>query len=184
MIRRKGKPALAALVVASAAVAAYWYWSPFLALRAMQSAAREQDAPSFNAHVDYPKLRASLKQQLALLVGEKIAPDKPLAAFGAMMGAALADQLVDAMVRPETVMRAMQSGRFGHQDGAPDASRAQNVQDPQPKWDWVRVGSDKLVAYRQDGSAEGGGKKVEVVFERSGFANWKLTALRLPSLQR
>ena len=179
---RTTKPALAAILVAMVALAAYWYWSPFLALRSMQSAARTQDATSFNAYVDFPKLRASLKQQLALVVGEKIAPDNPLASFGTMMGAALADKLVDAMVRPETVMRAMQSGQFGRQAGAPDASRAQNVQDAQPAWDWVRVGSDKLVAYWQDGRAQGG-KNVEIVFERSGFANWKLTALRLPSLQ-
>jgi hypothetical protein len=182
MIRRIRKPALAAIVVALVAIAAYWYWSPFLALRAMQSAARAQDAASFNAHVDYPKLRASLKQQLVSVVDARMAPDNVLASFGKMMGAAVADQLVDAMVRPETVMRGMRSGQFGGQGQAPAAAPAgaplaSGKQDGAPAWDWMRVGTDKLVAYRQDDS---GGKKVAIVFERSGFVNWKLTDVRLP----
>lgn len=182
MIRRIRKPVLATIAVTLVAVAAYWYWSPFLALRAMQSAARAQDAASFNAHVDYPKLRASLKQQLVAVVEARMAPDNELASFGKMMGAAVADQLVDAMVRPETVMRGMQRGQFAGQGQAPAAAPAgaplaSGKQDGAPTWDWMRVGTDKLVAYQQDDS---GGKKVAIVFERSGFANWKLTDVRLP----
>lgn len=98
MIRRTGKPALAAIVVALVAVAAYWYWSPLLALRAMQS------------------------------------------------------------------------GQFGGQGPAPAAAPAgaplaSGKQDGAPKWDWMRVGPDKLVAYQQNDS---GGKKLALVFERSG----------------
>lgn len=189
MNNRIGKPILAAIFLAVLGLAAYWYWSPFLALRSMQAAAKAQDAATFNAHVDYPRLRASLKVQLAAAMEDKMAASvdahNPLAALGRMMGGAMVDKLVNAMVRPETVMRGMQSGQFTPrpQAPAPDPAgtpAATGPQDAKPQWDWVRVGSDKLIAYQENDS---GGKRVEVVFERSGFANWKLTDLRLPPLQ-
>jgi hypothetical protein len=36
-----------------------------------------------------------------------------LGALGTLLGGVMADKLVDMLVRPETVMRAMQSGQFG-----------------------------------------------------------------------
>ena len=47
------------LALTVAAVGGYWYYSPHLALKSMQTAAQEKDADKFNEHVDYPKLRES-----------------------------------------------------------------------------------------------------------------------------
>jgi hypothetical protein len=190
MKNRIGKLALAAIFLAVLGVAVYWYWSPFLALRSMQAAARAHDAQAFNEHVDYAKLRDSLKLQLAAAMDEKLATSldahHPLATLGKLMGGAMVDKLVDAMVRPETVMRGMQSGQFGPREpvaaaGLGGTPAASGPEEARPQWDWVRTGSDKLVAYQTNDS---GGKRVEIVFERSGFANWKLTDVRLPPLQR
>jgi hypothetical protein len=45
----------------------------------------------------------------------------------------------------------------------------------------VRNGTDQLIAYPADGvdSAQPSRKKVQILFERSGFADWKLTGVRL-----
>lgn len=184
------KISLAAILFAALAVAAYWYWSPFLALRDMQSAAKAQDADAFNAHVDYPRLRESLKEQLAAGMKQKMAAsadtNNPVGAIGALLGAVMFDKLVDAMVRPETVMRSMQSGQFSPQ--APPAAEPQGPphpaaqQEAAPKWSYIRKGTDVLVAYPAAG-AEPYDKKVHIVFERSGFANWKLTQLRMPDVK-
>jgi len=96
----------------------------------------------------------------------------------------MADKLVDALVRPETVMRAMQSGQFGPTaapaDTGPGAAPNGAVeQDAPPKWDYVRHGADQLVAYRAD-SAAPYEKRMQIVFARSGFADWKLTGVRMP----
>lgn len=195
MQNRIVKPALAAIVVACAALAAYWYWSPYLALRAMQSAAIARDADAFNAHVDYPQLRASLKAQLstrmAAQIGATADAKNPLAALGAMLGRTMSDKLVDAMVRPETIMQVMQHGQFGPTapdsapDSAPDAAPAtapESANNPsnKPKWIILREGADRMVAMPEDraGAPE---KQVNIVFERSGFAQWKLTAVRMPA---
>ena len=58
------KSVLFAILAAIFALGAYWYWSPFLVIRQMQSAAKVGDADAFNDHVDYPRLRESLKGHL------------------------------------------------------------------------------------------------------------------------
>ena len=193
MQSRTGKAVLAAIVAALLALGAYWYWSPFLALKQMQAAARAQDAATFNAHVDYPRLRESLKAQLAARVTDKLAAStgagSAFGAMGALLGGAMVDKLVDVMVRPETVMRGMQSGQFGPQApsdatpatpaGTPDAVATASAS---PKWTYVRNGADQLVAYRTDGTTPVD-QGVRIVFERSGFATWKLTDVRMPSAQ-
>src|SRR5215469_12736545 len=119
----KSKSLVAVVLVLLLGVAAYWYWSPFLALRQLQTAARNGDAEEFNRHVDYPRLRESLKDQFSALVAQKLGAQKdsgnPLAALGSMIGLGLVNQLVDVMVRPETVMAAMSHGRLAQPAPAP-----------------------------------------------------------------
>jgi type II secretion system protein G len=121
----------ASVVVVAIAVAAYWYWSPLLAVHQLRTAAREGDADSFNDRVDYPRLRESLKGQFSALMAEQLGgatnggsdAARAGSALGAMLGMTLVDRMVDAMVRPEFVMKAMQEGRFalGRSGDAADA---------------------------------------------------------------
>jgi hypothetical protein len=184
----------AAVVVAVLALAGYWYWSPFLAVSQLQSAAQSKDADSFNEHVDYPKVRESLKGQLSAFFAERIGKttesDNPLSALGTMVGMAMVNQFVDAMVRPEMVMQAMRNGKLEPtikpksesppQEPSGNSSRAENSNS---KWTYERKGTNKLIAYqidprRPDEPTRGRGG---FVFERSGFADWKLTEVRLPA---
>lgn len=101
------------------------------------------------------------------------------AAFGTMLGLAMVDCFVDAVVRPEVVTRAMQEGKLVPKQDEP--ASAPSAADPadQVKWTSERKGVDKYIAYagRTGDAAE---KRVAMVLERSGFANWKLTEVRLP----
>lgn len=190
-----------AAVVTVVAIAGYWYWSPFLAIRQMQSAAQAKDADAFNERADYPKLRESLKGQLSAVMGEQMAKTQdagnPFAALGSMLGLAMVDRFVDAMVRPETVMRAMQDGQMSpaaaKTSDAPalpssnsDSKVLVEARKEKPKWTYDRKGVDKLIAYATDPQKPGAqnSEKLGVVFERSGFANWKLTEVRLPAMEK
>jgi hypothetical protein len=193
MLARTRNTLITVFVLAIAALVAYWYWSPFLALKQMQSAARAQDADAFNRHVDYPRLRDSLKGQMAARMAAELdksrSAGRSLGALGSLLGGVMADKLVDMLVRPETVMRAMQSGQFGPKaepaapaDSSPAAAPDAAVkQDAPPKWAYVRNGTDQLIAYPADGadSTQPSRKKVQIVFQRSGFAEWKLTDVRM-----
>lgn len=185
-------------VAAVLAVAGYWYWSPLLTVRQMQSAAQTKDAEAFNEHVDYPKLRESLKDQFSAFMG--VTPENSgngLAALGAMLGRAVATPFVDAMVRPETVMRAMQYGQLSPKDKQPSdapASSSDNSgspakaepQEDKTKWTYERKGMDKIIAYATDPKKPDvpDHEKFGVVFQRSGFADWKLTAFKIPAINK
>ena len=184
-------------------LAAYWYWSPFLALRQLQTAARNGDAEEFNRHVDYPKVRESLKDQFSALVAQKLGTPQdagnPVAALGSMIGLGLVNQLVDVMVRPETVMAAMTHGRLaqpaptltpapapvpppgGAADSAPAAEGA--PADGKPRWIIDRQGASRMTAFAVDPAKPDApdSERLGLMFERSGFVDWKLTEIRMPA---
>lgn len=183
----------AAALVAVVAVAGYWYWSPFLAIRQIQTAAQASDVNAFNERVDYPRVRESLKGQFAEKMGASTDSGNPLAALGSMLGVAVSNQLVDATVRPEIVMQAMRIGKFGpfstRQTQAPSSGKpvsSNNTSTPSDseklRWTYERPGVDKLIAYAVEPDAPDAPneERTGVVFERSGFVEWKLTGFRLP----
>ena len=179
----KTKPLLAAIVVATASVGGYWYYSPYLVLKSMREAAQRKDADAFNERVDYPKVRENLKGQMSAMMAEKAGgSENGFAAFGAMLGMALANQMVEALVRPEVVMRAMQSGEM-KQKSAPTNQNAQTESGQKPvEWALERKNLNKVIAYRQEPGKQTD-KDVGMVFERNGFADWKLTEIRLANLR-
>lgn len=176
---------LVSIIVAAVFVtAAWWYFSPYLVMLSMRSEIEARDAEAFSAHVDYPSVRESLKAQLAARVsGQASDPDKRISdaeSLGKALGRALIAPMVDALVRPEVVMRAMDQGVLeprgnpgpkGRNDG-PDAGRK--------AWKVEREGTDRVVVARED-PEQNGKRMVAVVFDRRGFADWRLTELRLPS---
>ena len=172
--------------VAVVCIAAYWYLSPYLAVKQLHAAAQSKDADAFNDHVDYASLRESFKGQFSAMLTDKLGQTDDtktgFAAMGAALGMLMANQMIDAMVRPETMMRVMQEGKMAPKvDGAPPSEAARQEK---PEWQFERKSMDKLIAYpKKAGAASGEGEKqVGFVFQRSGFANWKLTEVRLPNL--
>lgn len=180
-----------AVVLVVLAIAAYWYWSPFLAMHQMREAARAGDADTFNDYVDYLRLRESLKGQFSARLTEQMASEpqpkndfaKAGAALGSMFAIAMVDKMVDAFVRPEVVMRGMQQGQVVPKR-APAASASGAAADDADKVTWTseRKSVDKLIAYaNKPGQAEN--QRVGFVMERVGFVRWKLTEIRLPEAQ-
>lgn len=192
-------------VAAIVTVAGFWYWSPFLTVRELQSAAQKRDASAFNEHVDYPALRESIKSQYSGRLADKFgnAADsgndfaKLGTAFGNIIGKAVVSPIVDALVRPETIMRAMHVGRLSitaadkHPTDIPaqSAVNSGNQSSAEPKnevgkvkWVYEREGVDKVIAYATDRKRpdEQNQNKFGLVLQRSGFATWKLTEVRLP----
>ena len=104
------------------AVGSYWYFSPYLALNHMRAAIKDRDDDAFNDYVDYPKLRESLKGEMSVRMADVMEKarsgnsfEQAGAALGSMLGMAVMDHMVDALMRPEMVMRAMERGAFDHE---------------------------------------------------------------------
>ena len=180
-----------ALVIAG--IAAYWYWSPYVVVHQMRTAAIDADADSFNEHVDYPQLRDSLKGQLSARISGDLASrsgsgnpiEQAGSALGSMLGLALVDRMVDAVVRPEMVMRAMEHGRFQLQNDRQREADNTNADAQAPakqktSWHVERKGVDKVFIHVDSGDATSKKSDTAFVMRRDGFANWKLTEIRLP----
>jgi hypothetical protein len=175
--------ATAAIVIA-AGIAAYWYWSPYLAVRELRDAALNADAVRFNEHVDFPRVRDSLKAQFAGRIDG--ADGRAGGGLGGLLANALVGTMIDAAVRPETIMFAMREGRFkvgrsGHDDGNGER-QADPGERKRPVWRTERQGFDTVLFHvQQDGSDSSSGKdRMALVMQRQGFADWKLTDIRLP----
>jgi hypothetical protein len=192
----------AAFVAAVLALAAYWYWSPWLAIHQMRNAAKAGDAVAFNERVDYPLLRESFKGQLGAAVGAKATERsesgsdiaKAGTALGSLFATVMVDRLVEAFVRPESVMRIMQEGKLmprrDSRSKAPDDTPSDEGGEPdgsatpakrEPIWTTERQGTNTFILYaRRAGQAED--RRTGLVFQRRGFASWVLTEIRLPAL--
>jgi hypothetical protein len=175
-LQKRITAAIALLLVAG--VAAYWYWSPYLAMRELRNAAVAADAEGFNRRVDFPKLRDSLKSQFSARMNQET--ERADNNFGSMLAHALVDKLIDTAVRPETMMVAMREGKFkiensGTRDSGQDTGEHKKV-----VWRTERQGLDTIL-FHVEGDGSGDGKdKMALVMQRQGFADWKLTEIRLP----
>lgn len=197
---------LALLVALS--LGGWWYASPYWVLYSIKKAAEKSDAETVSDHVDYPKLRESLKGEInAMLMGKLNETGskhgdagRAGAALGAMLGMALTEKIVEAMVRPEFVMKAIREGQFtppgrsaqaggagkGESSGAGRATSPEGM--GSLAWRHERSTFDRMVVYvapRQAGGEQAAaqGREFGLVFERSGFSNWKLSAVRFPPMQ-
>ncbi|WP_137917141.1 DUF2939 domain-containing protein [Hydrogenophaga sp. 2FB] len=178
----------AAVAVAGAALAGYWYYSPYLAIDTMQAAAKAGDGETFNDHVDYPALRDSLKGQLMASITAKMQrgrDDSAFSAMGAMLGTALVNQMIDSFVRPEMVMTMLAQGRTtpvqpGVKPASSPADPAPVSDAPEKKWSLERISMNKVIASKGELADSEGGLS-GLVFLRSGFSTWKLSEIRLPA---
>ena len=151
----------------------------------MRAAAEARDADAFNRYVDYGKLRESLKGQFSALMVRSVSKstsgnnaESAGAALGMALGLAFADKMIEALVRPEMVMSAMNEARLKQPGMGTDNTKAKrNV-----RWTIERKGVDRVIAYGNDAANESApqSERVGFVFDREGFARWKLTEIRLP----
>lgn len=177
------------LLLLPLAVAAFWYFSPYLTLHAMRNAAQAHDAAALAQHVDFPRVRESLKHQLHAVTDRKAeeAGDNVLARAGAAFGAALgnfvADKLVDTLVTPERLADAMREGKVPGRE--PDVNTppgdGSDAADREKRWAFERRGVNVFVA-----QALGRDNRPDIgfVLERGGFATWRLVGIELPDPDR
>ncbi|CBW75326.1 DUF2939 domain-containing protein [Mycetohabitans rhizoxinica] len=100
----------AGVTLASGVAGVLSYASPYIVLNRLEHAADARDAETVNRYVDYPALRASLKQELNARITRAVgahADDSPLAqavaSVGTMVGSALIAPIVEVYATPDGV---------------------------------------------------------------------------------
>jgi hypothetical protein len=201
MSRTTRSVAVTLAIVLIIAALGFVYASPYIALNRVKQAADARDAQVVNEYVDFPALRASLKEQIAALLTRKVDIQKsgnPLAIIGAMIGAALVGPLVDSYATPDGVAAILNGipprGDPGEKPPAPPQASTERTasaasaapvsgvtpaqpapaQPPQTTAGYRSF--DTFVVTYQHGA---GDAKYSAIFRRSGLIDWKLVAVDL-----
>lgn len=194
---------LSAAVVVVALAAAYVAVSPYLTANAIRSAVAHRDAEALSAHVDFPHLRRSLRQQfkgLAMETSRRAVDrdrDNPLARAGAALGGllvgAVAERFVDAYVTPQGLTELL-AGEKAFEPPADDGASAPSAMPPSASAPAANEngGSQTKVAMRYASfntfvvtftRSDAPDVKVPVTLTREGLA-WKITDVGLGELFR
>jgi hypothetical protein len=185
------------VILVLVAALGFVYASPYIALNRVKRAADARDAQTVNEYVDFPALRASLKEQVAGLLTRRIDIQKsgnPLAIIGAMIGAALVGPLVDSYATPDGVAailngipprgvpgerppQAPASSASAPSSGVTTAQQPPEQQPDQPPH--TTAGYRDLNAFVVTYQHGAGDARYAAIFHRYGLVSWKLVAVDL-----
>ena len=161
---------LGILVTAWLAVGAWFVATPYLSVWSLERAAKAGDAAGISEHVDFPALRESLQANAAQAIKDLSSafPSNPLAQMGASLATTLTQNAIGA-VTPETVALMLQGvppdGSIGSPIRASDFDLSMGYS----------AFSRFVVEARRPGA---GGSPLQLIFARSGMADWRLTSVR------
>ncbi len=163
---------LAALI----AIAGIYFGSPYYAAYSLRSAALQADKDALDHKVDFPAVREGLKSQLSAALVAKMQndpemQDNPFVGLGILMMPAIVDRLVDVYVTADGISALMQ--------GRSPEDKKKLQQNPYIESRSEYVGLDRFrVQIRNKTRNEDG---PSFLFERQGFASWKMIKLELPA---
>ena len=166
--------ALGAVLVA--VLGGIYFGSAYWATSNLKDAVLSGDSLQIERAVDFPSVRESLKSQMTQALTDKMEndpelADNPFAGLGMLLAPAIIDTAIDAYVTPEGLAKAMQGKRPNEES----ESASEDVAfDYETEW----VDSDLFrVRILDEDTGEAG---PSLIFERRGFATWKLIKLELP----
>lgn len=165
-----------------ACVAAIWlYFTPHLAVRRLQLAAESGDRAALEELVDFPAVRASLKDELREALAGRVAKESernPFAAFGAALAGVVLDPLVDSFVTPSGIAAAVRGERPSLGGSGERAEREAKKLEISRGYE----GAGSFVLHFRD--RESGAERMSLVMRRDGLAAWKLSAIHLADAPR
>jgi len=188
---RKTWPVVTITAVA-VALLAWMYVSPYLAIRNLKRAAMEGNTDTLRERVDFPALRASLKEEFAGQLSDSALhninkDDEPFAAIGTALAGGVLDVMIDQFVTPQTIERIVQGKTV---EGAPNQVAGivdRFSQQEKKNEDEARVSS----GYESYGRfvvrifpPQSNESLATLVFLRSEFVIWRLSGIRLPDFQK
>ena len=176
---------IALAVAVLLAIAAYVGAGPYLTVRAIRTAVKEQDTAALTKQIDFPALRSSLKAQLIDAMVREAGEDvqaNPIGAFALTMATSVINGTVDAMVTPIGLAGVME-GRQLWRNTRDSFNRPQvdangePIPELEPLHDarYRYESLSRFTATIEDDS----GKPIVFVLRRNGL-QWKLADIRLP----
>ncbi|WP_448664476.1 DUF2939 domain-containing protein [Sphingomonas sp. CJ20] len=146
-----------------------WAWgSPYVTLWQLKKAADARDLGTLSAHVDYPAVRASLKQQLRARVADQ--REGGLGGLARMVADRFGDPLVDAAVTPEGMRIIFATSPTAEDNSGPQRTMGLDAGK-------MTVRRETLTRFALE-PRDDNGTGTELVFGLHGLG-WKLIGVRL-----
>jgi hypothetical protein len=165
-------------IVLLIAIGAWVYYTPYLALRSMRSAAEAGDGAALSGYVDFPAVRESLKTTVNAKVASvaSAAQDtgNPLGMFGAAFASALVSPMIDTFVTPESLALILNGVKPEPGGSVKVALPSEKDVETTTRYDGP---STFLVTVKTKGSSA---EPIGLVLRRGGLVSWKLSALTFP----
>ncbi len=182
------KTLLVISIVAATAGSIWFYFSPYLALQQLKTAAQNSDTEELTELVDFPAVRESVKEALKASVMREMKKmeDNPFAALGMLMADAMIDPMVESFVSPNGIAALSEGQRPAK--GNMSATDENFGKVPSQPIQAENSGADVLMGYEglskftvRFREKESGKDEIILVMKRSGLS-WKLTSIRMPIL--
>ena len=155
----------------------WFYFTPYLAVSGMKSAAEAKDAAKLSGYVNFPAVKESLKASFNAKLASQVAKEKdgnPFGALGAALAAAFINPMIDALVTPESLAMMMKGDKSQPAKTAAQSKPAESDADTSMAYESF----DRfVVTVKKRGSTD---EPLGLVFNREGTFSWKLSSLRLP----
>lgn len=174
---------LALVVLLLCALLAWVAAGPWITLHAIGKAVREENPAALSRHVDFPALRASLKDQLGDRLARGIGADAGrgwLGALGTTVANELAGGAVELMVTPYGLGAIIEGRKVWNRAGGLPPPRTEAGQQARPDpWRNAERRYESPSRYTATIRTEDG-TPVVFVLTRNGL-RWRLSDLRLPA---
>lgn len=106
---------LSALLVLLVAAGIYSYLSPQLTLKSIRDAGQARDTERLRDLIDFDSVKTGLKKDIKAKIDASAAEelkDNPFAEIGVALAGSIIDPIVDALVSPSAIARAISEGRI------------------------------------------------------------------------
>lgn len=173
---------------AISALAVGWYLlSPFAAVTGCRNAIVDLNAQKASECVDFPVLRENLKSEVPALLTKQMQEDpemrdNPFASIGMALVVPIVSGMIDAYVTPAGLKTAFEMAKANQTNGdtAGEAEGEQAAANRSAQLSTSlqdsSLGYEGLNTFQVTGT-NSDGSKIKLLFNRHGFADWKLSSI-------
>ena len=158
----------AALIMVIGGLAVYWLTKPYITVYQIKDSAENNNAAALSEYIDLPSVRQSVKEQLTASLAKvgvednAIIKDNPFADLAELLGATMADSMVDAYVTPASIASLL-------------AGKAPNGISFDTSYAYESL--HKFTVSTTYGGVDTGR---QLTLSRQGLFGWKITDIRIP----
>ncbi|WP_242487845.1 DUF2939 domain-containing protein [Pseudomonas sp. TH31] len=156
--------------------------APYVAVYQIRQAAQAQDTEALEEHIDFPRVREDLKEQVNASIMAKAKTelkDNPFAALATAFASGIAEKMISTLVTPSGLVELMKGekpGKLISGGGGSDKNITTRDNKPFENAHMRYEGFSKFVIEVPD---KNGGAPSQFILRRDLIA-WRLTGIRLP----